>query len=370
MATQGFHFADPAWLYFGVPAALLLGVAAFFHSRTRHSTLLVGNPRLVQMASGFFSFQLVPWFLRILVLALCLVAAARPQSGQKKVEEKMPVTDLFVAFDVSSSMLTGDLKPNRVTAAKKLLSEFLDKVESVRVGLTVFARISFTQCPLTSDIPVVKQLLSNVDVFSVKLDGTAIGDALVSCLNRLQNGSGKGESPDPGQPSFLSKWLGGDKTPVEGNDSNHQAIILLTDGGNNAGAVDPLTAAKIAASRGVKIYTIGVGSTKGVPMILTYPNGKTEYGIDPRTGQVAMSEPVDMGLLREIARITGAKAYNAEDNHSLQAILNDIAKLEKRDVSVTAHWEYNELASYFLLAAFLLLALDIGLEMTVLRTLP
>lgn len=366
MRPEGFHFADPFWLY-GI--LLLPVIAAFIYwtSRAKYSTFFVGNPRLVQLASKFFSVQLVPWFLRLLVLALCLFAAARPQAGQKKIEEKKPVTDLFVAFDVSTSMLADDLKPNRVTAAKRILSEFLDKIQNVRVGLTVFARISFTQCPLTTDVAIVKRLLANVEVFSVKLDGTAIGDALVSCLNRLENGGLKKKDTQDAGPSFAAKWFQ-PKDSTEDHTPNHQAIILLTDGGNNAGQVDPLTAAKIAASRGVKIYTIGVGTPEGVPEPYVLPDGRITYALDQNGNVIKTS--LDMTLLKEIARLTGGKSFNAANNYSLQAILDEIAKLEKRDVSTVTHWEYQELASFFLLGAFLLLALDMGLEMTVLRTLP
>ena len=371
MDFHGLHFADPVWLL-GLFALPLIFVAAFFISRAKYTTFSLGNPRLVEMASGFFSVQFIPWILRFVVIALCLIAAARPQSGQKKVEEKKPVTDLFVALDVSGSMMTPDLKPNRITAAKKLLGEFLDKVQNVRVGVTIFARISFTQCPLTTDIAVVKQLLSNVlpAPYSIKLDGTAIGDAVVSCLGRLENGDKLPGEKKVTVPSLLAGFA--DKTQEQDTtQGRHQAIILLTDGGDNASQVNPLVAAKIAASRGVKIYTIGIGSLKPVPMVFKLPNGQTVYGgIDRRTGRVAMSDPVEMGLLKEIARITGAQAYSAENNQSLHEILDEIAKLEKTEISETTHWEYNELAPYFLIAAFLLLALNLILEMTALRTLP
>jgi Ca-activated chloride channel homolog len=369
VSLEGFHFANPGWLY-GV-LALPLALALFYMaSRAKRSAFFLGSPRLVESAPGMFSAQIIPWALRFLVLFLCLLAAARPQAGEKKVEEKRPVTDLFVTFDVSTSMLTEDLKPNRVTAAKKLLSQFLEKVKDSRVGLTVFARISFTQCPLTTDIEIVKQLLGNVDVFSVKLDGTAIGDALVSSLNRLQSGTMKQEAKPSAEPSFLSRWTK-PRDESDGGVQNHQAIILITDGVNNCGMVDPLTAAKIAISRGVKIYSIAVGSRKPVEVYYHLPNGQPVIGgIDPRTGRILMSDPVDMGLLNEIARITGGKAYMATDNRSLESVLADIARLEKRDIAVATHWEYRELAPWFLLGAFFLLALGGGLEMTVLRTLP
>lgn len=366
MDLSAIHFANPTWLL-GLLALPLVLVAVFYLSRAKHSTFFMGNPRLVEAAPGAFSAQLIPWGLRLLVLALCLVAAARPQAGKRKVEEKRPVTDLFVAFDVSTSMLADDLKPNRMTAAKRILSDFLGKVENVRMGLTVFARISFTQCPLTTDMDVMKRLLAGVDVFSVKLDGTAIGDALVSCLNRLQTGSGKRSAGEGSQPSIVNKWIGkGAEEPEEV--SNHQAIILMTDGSNNAGKVDPLTAAKIAASRGVKIYAVGMGTPEGVPAPYILPNGRITYALDQNGNVIKTS--LDIALLKEIARLTGGKSYVAADNRALQSVLGEIAKLEKRDVAVTVHWEYQELASLFLLAAFLLLALDIGLETTILRTLP
>ncbi len=368
---EGFRFADPFWLYllYFLPAAFL---AAFFISRAKHATLNLGNPKLVSYSSTIFSAQWIPAFLRLLVLVLCLIAAARPQEGKKRIEEKRPLTDLFVALDVSGSMVTNDLKPNRITVAKQLLAQFLDKVQDVRVGLTIFARISFTQCPLTTDLGIVKQLLANVEPapHSIKLDGTAIGDGLVACLSRLQAGSGKdGEKKENLGPSFLSKLLKEDKSQEE-VPADSQAIILLTDGSNNAGAVDPLTAARIAISRGIKIYAVGMGAKERVPALAEYSDGHIGPFVDPRTGQLAMSDPVDMGLLREVARITGGKAYAATDNKTFQSVLDDIARLEKKNVTVTSHWEYNELSAYFLLAAFILLALDIILETTVLRTLP
>src|ERR1039457_4864270 len=143
MDLHGIHFANPSWLL-GLLALPFAGLAVYFLSQAKHKTFFLGNPQIVGEVSNPLSVQLIPPVLRFLVLALCLLAAARPQAGQKKVEEKKPVTDLFVAFDVSTSMLADDLKPNRVTAAKRILSQFLDKVENVRVGLTVFARVSFT----------------------------------------------------------------------------------------------------------------------------------------------------------------------------------------------------------------------------------
>ena len=370
MDIHGIHFANPVWLW-GLLALPLAAFAIYLASRAKHSTFFLGNPRMVDLASNPFSVQLLPPAFRFIILALCLLAAARPQAGQKKVEEKKPVTDLFVVLDVSGSMTTPDLQPSRIAAAKKLLGEFVDKVQNVRMGLTIFARFSFTQCPLTTDIGLMKQLLSTVEPapYSIKWDGTAIGDAIVSSLNRLKNGSGKAKEEESKTPSLVSK-LFNSQGDGEEDKPNSRALILLTDGGDNASQIHPLKAAEIAAAQGVKIYTIGVGGTKPVPVMGRYPDGHIGPYVDPMTGRTVMEEPADMGLLKEIARITGGKCYAATDNHSLQQILSDIAKLEKRDVSVTVHWEYQELASFFLLAAFILLAMNVGLETTVLRTLP
>jgi Ca-activated chloride channel family protein len=366
MLPENFHFADPLWLYL-VAFLPLVPLAFFVSARLKPSTLFLGNPRLVAAAPGFFSGVWLPWILRLLVLLLCIVATARPQSGQKQVEQKKQVTDLFVAFDVSTSMLTDDLKPNRVMAAKRLLSEFLDKVQDVRVGLTVFARVSFTQCPLTTDLQVVKQLLANVDVFSVKLDGTAIGDALVSSLNRLEEGVGKTSGTgEEAKPSLLGRLLPS-ATPILGTQvKDTQAILLLTDGGNNAGIVDPLTAARICASKGVKVYTIGVGGNGSTTL---FYKGRTISTADPY-GNTPPDDGVDKVLLSEIARITGGKVYFAQNNQALENVLKDIAQLQKRDVSTVTSWQYEDLGCWFLLAAFGVLLFDLVLETTVLRTLP
>ncbi len=365
MLPENFHFAAPQWLTlaFALP---LVPLFFFLSARLKPSTLYLGNPRLVAEAPGFWSGVWLPWLLRILVLLLCVIAAAQPQAGQKQVEQKKQVTDLFVAFDVSTSMLTDDLKPNRVSAAKKLLAEFLDKIEDVRVGLTVFARVSFTQCPLTTDIEVVKKLLSNVDVFSVKLDGTAIGDALVSSLGRMQEGTGKADLEGKGKPGLIDKLLA-QPTPSDPPPAKDtQAILLLTDGGNNAGIVDPLTAARICASKGVKVYAIGVGSNGSSTL---FYQGRTFAPTDAY-GNPVKDEGVDKVLLTEIARITGGKVYFAQNNQALQNVLKDIAQLQKREVSTVTSWQYEELGWWFLLAAFGLLLLDLVLETTWLRTLP
>jgi Ca-activated chloride channel family protein len=350
----GIHFAEPQWLWalLALPLVLLLFYLA---SRAKRSTLAVGNPVLVSASHGTWTFLGAPWLLRLLVIALCLLAAARPQSGRKKIEQKQPVTDLFIALDLSSSMLADDLKPNRVTAAKQILSEFLDQVKGARVGLEVFAGRSFTQCPLTTDTAIVRQLLSQVDVFSVRLDGTAIGDGLASCVNRLKKG--------------VANVKGGEAVTEASNAvPESQAIILLTDGENNQGIVDPQVAAKLAAREGITIYTIGVGTPKGVPAPYPMPDGTISYALDPK-GDIIMTRLTEEPL-KEIAAATGGKYYRASDNKTLSSVLGEIAHMEKREAVSVSTWEYQELAPRFLMGAFLLLALDFLLGITFFRTLP
>jgi Ca-activated chloride channel family protein len=348
-------------LYLRRDALPLFAAAFVLASRSKRATFYLGNPRLVRMASGHLRAELLPVLMRLLLISLCLVAAARPQAGKKKVEQKKPVVDIFVALDVSSSMLADDLKPNRITAAKDILAAFLDKVEGVRVGLAVFAGRSFTQCPLTTDTSVVKKLLGNVQIFSVRIDGTAIGDGLASCVNRLKRGSGlKAGETRPGErdPKLKEAEKG----------SYSQAIVLLTDGENNQGTIDPLTAAKLAAREGITVHTIGVGRPEGVPAPYLLSNGRIVSAYDA-AGDIIMTR-LDSKLLKEISRLTGGKYYAASNNASLSAVLGEIARMEKRDAVTVSHWEYRELSPLVMAAVFALLCLEVLLRASVLRTLP
>ncbi len=359
MDFYGIHFANPIWLW-GLAALPLVALALFLVSRSKRASFALGNPRLMRMARGHLRADFLPWLLRILMVALCLVAAARPQAGKKKVEQKRPVTDIFVALDVSSSMLADDLKPNRITAAKEILGRFLDQVEGARVGLAVFAGRSFTQCPLTVDTNVVKQLLGNVQVYSVRIDGTAIGDGLASCINRLKRGSA-GASPGA---SGYSPRGGGEEASVP----NSQAVILLTDGENNQGTVDPLTAARLAAREGITVHTIGVGRPEGVPAPYVLDNGRITYALDAE-GNIIMTR-LDEKLLKEMARMTGGRFFLASDNASLSAVLAEIARMEKREAVSVTRWEYRELAPLVMMIVFMLLAIELLTRTTILRTLP
>jgi Ca-activated chloride channel family protein len=186
----------------------------------------------------------------------------------------------------------------------------------------------------------------------------------VASLNRLQEGAGKRDSDS--KKGFISSKLF--PRPEEAPSLSHQAIILLTDGGNNAGFVDPVSAAKLAASRGVKIYAIGIGTPEGIPLVYVDPLGRRRYALDDK-GEV-LKDAVDQKTLGQVAALSGGKFFLASSNYSLQAVLDEIAGLEKRDQVTVTNWEYQEWAPYFLLAAFVILFLDTFLGMTFLRTLP
>jgi Ca-activated chloride channel family protein len=346
------HFQHPLWLQalWTLPAIALL---IYGSRRFKRSTYLLGNTQLVQNTPGILKVNWIPWIFRMLILALCFVAAAGPEWGTKKVQQKKQVADLFIALDTSSSMLSMDLKPNRITAAKNLLSRFLNRLHGVRVGLCVFAALSFTQCPLTTDLKVVQALLKHVSIFSVRIDGTAIGDALVSCLERLQSGS---QVP-----------LG--KNPVKFHQPPlSRAILLLTDGGNNCGSVSPITAALIAAREGIPIYTVGIGSVKGAPEPVLLPDGQLTYVLDQQ-GHVIRTH-VAIHLLKQIAKISGGKFFLASNNHVLRHILNQISKLNRGHIVKVTRWKYRDLSHDVLKIAFALLVVDLLMEATVFRTLP
>ncbi len=276
-------------------------------------------------------FRHVPVILRSLAVGLLIVALARPQSyssGQNITTEGI---DIVMALDISGSMISEDLKPNRVEAAKKVMDSFIDGRPNDRIGLVIFAAQAFTQCPLTIDHRVLKNLLKKVEPGMLP-DGTAIGNGLAEAVNRLKDGKAKSK-----------------------------VVILLTDGMNNGGEVDPLTAAEIAKTFGIRVYTVGVGTEGNAP----YPV-QTPFGIRYQM----MPVQIDEGLLKQIASITGGEYFRATDNRTLKNIYNKIDKLEKSKIKVTSYRNATELFYGWLGAGFLLLLLEVILSRTVFRKVP
>ena len=274
----------------------------------------------------------IPWILRITVFVLLVIVIARPRSAFKEQEVHTEGIDIILALDISSSMLAEDFHPkNRIVAAKEVAKEFIDGRTSDRIGLVVFAGESYTQCPLTLDYELLKEFMDRVDVGAIE-DGTAIGMAVANSLNRLRESAAKSK-----------------------------VIILLTDGQNNRGEIDPLTAAQAATPLQVKIYTIGVGSEGTAP----YPV-QTPYGIRYQQMEVKIDEE----LLQEVADITGGKYFRALDENKLRDIYGIIDEMETTEIEVKEYRSYAELFLPYALAALLLLVLEIVLINTRLRKAP
>ena len=273
----------------------------------------------------------IPVGLRMLALALFLVALARPQSISNKENVSTEGIDIVLLIDISGSMLAEDFTPNRMQAAKMVAEEFIDGRSSDRIGLVIFSAESFTQCPLTTDYPVLKTLLKEVKSGMIA-DGTAIGLALANGVNRLKDSKAKS-----------------------------RVMILLTDGVNNRGEIDPITAAKIAATYGIRVYTVGVGAQGEAP----YPV-ETPFGIQRRLIPVDLDEKTLTG----VADMTGGKYYRATDNKKLKAIYKEIDQLERTRIEVTAYKRYSEKYYTWLLLGLVALLFEVSLSSTLLRKIP
>lgn len=272
-----------------------------------------------------------PTALRMIALVCFIVALARPQSVSSRENVSTEGIDIVLLLDISGSMLAEDFTPNRIGAAKQVADEFIDGRTNDRIGLVIFAAESFTQCPLTTDYPVLKSLLKEVKNGMIT-DGTAIGLALANGVNRLKYSYAKSK-----------------------------VMILLTDGVNNRGEIDPITAAKVAATYGIRVYTVGVGAMGQAP----YPV-ETPFGIQRQLMQVEIDEKT----LTTVADITGGKYFRATDNRTLRAIYHDIDQLEKTKIEVSAYRRYRELFYGWLAGGLVVLLLEIGLGATVLRKIP
>ena len=285
-----------------------------------------------------FAVKLLPLLriIRFIVIALLIFALARPQLSQSQEQRFAEGINIFLALDVSDSMRAEDFKDtNRLQTAKSVIRDFLRFRESDRIGLVVFSGESFTLCPLTLDYSVLGELLDGVKVeMGGQLqDGTAIGDAIATTTHRLRTSEAK-----------------------------TKIVILLTDGENNAGTIDPGTAASLAQSFGIRVYTIGMGKEGGTRI----PYEDTTFG--KRYTDVITY--LDEGTLKMIANITGARYFRATDIQSLKHVYAEIDKLEKTKFKVVNYSVRQEFAAYFLIPAALLLGLEILLSNTVLRKIP
>lgn len=271
------------------------------------------------------------WGLRILAWALLVIALARPQSTSSRTDVSVEGIDIVMTMDISGSMLAEDFRPNRLEASKDVAKDFISGRPNDRIGLVVFSGESFTQCPLTTDHGVLLNLVDEIKSGMIE-DGTAIGDGLGTAVNRLK------------ESQAVSK-----------------VIILLTDGENNRGFVDPLSAAEIAKVYNLRVYTIGVGTIGLAPYPIETPFGRQYQQMEVR---------IDEKLLGRIADMTGGKYFRATNKNKLEEIYQEIDKLEKSKVDVTEFKKKKEEFLPFALGALLFLLIDSFVSMTVLRRFP
>lgn len=273
----------------------------------------------------------LPFVLRIIALSLLIVGLARPQSFATGENIHTEGIDIAMVLDISGSMLAEDFEPNRLEAAKNVIADFVQGRTTDKIGLVVFARESFTQCPLTIDYSVLKNLLQDIESGMIT-DGTAIGNAIANGVNRLKDSQAKSK-----------------------------VMILITDGVNNAGEIDPVTAAQIAETFGIRIYTIGVGTRGEAPYPFKTPFG-TRYQMVP--------VEIDEELLQQVSAMTGGRYFRATNNEKLKEIYEEIDQLEKSKVEVLSYRNTKELFYGWVGAGFALLILELSLLRTYLRSLP
>ena len=271
----------------------------------------------------------VPFALRVAAITCLAIALARPQLNNKWSSESTEGIDIMMALDVSGTMLAEDLKPNRLEAAKNVATDFVIARTNDQIGLVVFAGESFTQCPLTTDHAALVNLFRSVK-FGMIEDGTAIGLGLANCVNRMKD-----------------------------SETKSKVVILLTDGSNNRGDIDPQTAAQIAKTYGIRVYAVGVGSHGQARVPVQTPMG-TQY--------MMMDSEFDEVTLRNIASTTGGEYFRATDNTSLKRIYEQIDQLEKTKLRVREYSKRTENFAPWLMAALLCIIAEILLRYFVLKT--
>jgi Ca-activated chloride channel family protein len=323
-------------IHFTRPLVLLLLLALplwWWLRRRRREPIAFGDVSLAAGLSGSGWRHKVPPILRGLALAAWIIAGAGPESGGSKVEQKREGIAIVIALDISSSMLAEDFAPsNRLEVAKRQAVGFVRGREADRIGLVAFAGEALTQVPITLDYDVVQQAIEDLRIGTLE-DGTAIGSGLATAVNRLRRAEGKS-----------------------------RVVLLLTDGENNRGRIDPRTAAATAAAYGVKVYTIGVGTDGEAPMPTGRGIGGFRYEVLP--------VKIDEELLNEIAGKTGGRYFRATDANALSRVFRQIDELEKTPVVITRYARHDELTRPFVIAGLLALLAELVLTATVLRRIP
>ncbi len=330
---ENITFANPAlfWLL------LLIPVLIFWYTKKhkkQKASFQVSSLAGIRKLPVSWKSRLRPLLLvlRLLAVALLIVALARPRTASVTENINSEGIDIVLCLDISGSMLARDFTPNRLEAAKEMAKEFIEDRPSDRIGLVVFAGESFTQCPITTDHAVLINQVEKVKSGSLE-DGTAIGMGLATSVDRLRDSKAKSK-----------------------------VIILLTDGVNNTGLIDPQTALDIAKLYHIKVYTIGVGSMGMAPYPVPMPGGGVQIQ--------QMKVQIDENLMKQIASETGGQYFRATNNQSLREIYNQIDQMEKTKVKVTTYKRYAEWFYPYVLAALALFLIEILLRYTLFRSLP
>ncbi|MCF8226202.1 MAG: VWA domain-containing protein [Bacteroidales bacterium] len=326
-------FANPGFFYLLVIVPLIIIWYVFKGRRTTASLSVSGFEGYSDRASGWkVRLRHMLFAFRIIAVTLIILALARPQSTNRWQRVTTEGIDIIMSLDISGSMKAMDFKPNRLEAAKEVGIEFVTSRPDDRFGLVVFAGESFTQCPLTTDLPVVTNFMNELD-FGMVEDGTAIGMGLATAVNRLKESKTKSK-----------------------------VIILLTDGVNNTGEIGPVTAAELAASYGIRVYTIGVGSSGTAPIPVQDVFGRTVVQ--------NMKVEIDEEVLKKIAGLTGGKYFRATDKTNLREIYTEIDIMEKTQLDVRQFSKRTDEYFPWLLAAVVLLVIEVVLRYTIFRTIP
>lgn len=326
------EFANPEYFYL---LLLLLPFIVWYvlKDKNAHASIQVSTIKSFDTAPKTYKYYLrhALVFFRVLAVLFLVAALARPQSSNSWENVTTEGIDIVMSLDISSSMLARDFEPDRLEAAKDVAIQFITGRPEDKIGLVIFSGESFTQCPLTTDHAVLINLFKDIQSGMIE-DGTAIGLGLANAVNRLKESQTKSK-----------------------------VVILLTDGVNNQGEIAPLTAAELAKTFGIRVYTVGIGTQGTAP----YPI-QTAFGISMRNMPVKIDEEV----LQQIAEMTGGKYFRATDNNKLKAIYEEIDQLEKSKIEVKQYSTKSEEYLLFALLGALFLLIEIALRNSILRNIP
>lgn len=326
-----FTFENPEffWLFLLLP----LAIGWYFWKRNKQTPeLKISSTKGFKATPGILpKLRPVLFVLRLLTLSLIIMAMARPRNVDVSTQTSSTQgIDIVMAIDVSASMLARDLQPNRLDATKNVAEEFIKDRPGDRIGLVVYAGESFTKTPITSDKAIILDALEDIEYNNVLQNGTAIGSGLATSVNRIKD-----------------------------SDAESKVIILLTDGVNNAGFIDPNTASELAVEFGIKVYTIGVGSNGMALSPVNIVNGRIQFG--------NVQVEIDEELLKEIASATGGKYFRATNNEKLEEIYAEIDSLEKTEIEEFRYYNYDEKYRPLVLLAGGLLLVEVLLRLTIFR---